>query len=339
MPLDAERLLIPIAAYVIVTRSIRSPRSLRLFTYAVGGVICLRTIQLVIAYGVTGGTQFGTITGGEALLITEDTLLVLLPLALAWGALVDGRLTLAGMIGAAALVSVLLLIDVQSLRRGAMLLIASALLVRSIGIGRRRLLQSAAALLVIAALAVAAGPGRPLLHQLRYTAVSSLLRTKDASSSQRTAEISSFRDNLTGVDWITGAGLGVTWQALTKAPIDALSFGPGETELTRIGWHVYGLDWAYKFGLGGIAAILAALWVMGRDLLASYRRAEPSLRSLLFSLAVCAPAFILLLFTNPRVGLVAGLTVGLLSRCCDFAAQTSTRPSGRPGTTEISATT
>jgi hypothetical protein len=50
---------------------------------------------------------------------------------------------------------------------------------------------------------------------------------------------------------------------------------------------------------------------------------------MIFSLSVCVPPFLLLLFTNPRVALMAGLTIGLLSRCCDLAAQTSTSPSGR----------
>jgi hypothetical protein len=329
VPLDLERLLIPAAAYVIVTRAIRNVRALRFFIFAVGGIICLRVLQLVLVYGLTGETEFGTITGGEALLITEDTLLVLFPLAIAWGALVDGRLSVWGMIGAGALVSTLLLIDLQSLRRGAMLLIGGALLLRTLRIGKRRLLQGAAALALVFALAVAAGPGRPLLHQLHYTAVSSLLRTNDASSSQRTSEIRSFRRNMSAADWITGRGVGVTWMAEVKAPIDALSFGPGETESIRIGWHVYGLDWVYKFGLGGLAAIFFALVVMGRELLRTYRKAEPALRSMIFSLSVCLSPFLLLLFTNPRVALMAGLTIGLLSRCCDLAAQTSTSPSGR----------
>jgi hypothetical protein len=49
----------------------------------------------------------------------------------------------------------------------------------------------------------------------------------------------------------------------------------------------------------------------------------------MYSLAVCAPPFLLVMFTNPRVALFAGITVGLLSRCCDLAGQTSTSPSGR----------
>lgn len=339
VPLDLERLLIPAAAYLVVTRAIRDLRTLRLFTFAVGAIICLRVLQLVLVFGLTNETQFGTITGGEALLITEDTLLVLFPLAIAWGALVDGRLSIWGMAGGGTLVFTLLLIDLQSLRRGAMLLIGGALLLRTLKIGKRRLLQGAAALALVFALAVAAGPGRPLLHQLHYTAVSSLLRTNDASSSQRTSELLSFRRNMDATDWITGRGVGVIWQAEVKAPIDALSFGPGETEFTRIGWHVYGLDWVYKFGLGGLLAIVFAVVVMGRELLRTYRRAEPPLRSMIFSLSVCVPAFLLLLFTNPRVALMAGLTIGLLSRCCDLAIQAKTSPSGRVESPASSAAT
>ena len=54
IPLDLERLLIPAAAYVIVTRAIRDVRALRLFIFAAGAIICLRVLQLVLVYGLTG---------------------------------------------------------------------------------------------------------------------------------------------------------------------------------------------------------------------------------------------------------------------------------------------
>jgi hypothetical protein len=336
--LDIERLLIPAAAYLVATRAIRDLRALRTFTFAIAAIICLRALELVFVYGLTGQTQFGTITGGEALLITEDSLLILLPLALCWGELVDGRLSLWAMVGATGLISTLLLIDVLSLRRGAMLLIGGALLARSLTIGRRRLLQAGVVLLVVGLLAVAAGPGRPLLQQLRYTAVSSTLRTKDASSGQRTAELTSLVDDMHGSDWVLGRGLGVTWHAIAKAPLDALSFGPGESEYTRIGWHVYGLDWLYKFGLLGIGVLLYALSLLVKRLLRAYREAGPAMGSLLFSLAVCAPPFVLLLFTNPRVAMMSGVTLGLLSRCCDLAGQSRTSPSGGEVTLDSSLT-
>jgi hypothetical protein len=337
LPLDTERMLLPLAGYLIVTRSLKDQRALSLFTYGLGAVVAARTIELVLQYG--GATEFGTITGSTALLITEDTLLVLLPLALAWGALVDGRLALPSMLGTVLLVGVLLGIDLLSLRRGALILIGGALLVRSLGIGRRRLLQTGVALLIVFGLAVAAGPGRPLLHQIRYTAVSSLLKTKDASSGQRTAEISSFVDNMDPLDWVSGHGVGTSWNVYAKSPLDALSFGTGESEFTRIGWHVYGLDWTYKFGLAGLLALLGALIVICRRLWQARRWADPPLRTLMYSLAVCAPAFLLVMFTNPRVATFAGITVGLLSRCCDLAGQTRISPSGRRGSPDSSALT
>ena len=94
---------------------------------------------------------------------------------------------------------------------------------------------------------------------------------------------------MSAADWITGRGVWCDLDGRDKAPIDALSFGPGETESIRIGWHVYGLDWVYKFGLGGLAAIFFALVVMGRELLRTYRKAEPALRSMIFSLSVSSP--------------------------------------------------
>lgn len=334
VPLDLERLLLPVAAYLIVTRAIRDRRSLQFFTVAVAAVVAVRTLQLVAQYG--GSTEFGTITGGSALLITEDTLLMLLPLALAWGALVDGRLTLPAMLGAVVLLVLLLGIDLASLRRGAMILIGGALIVRSLGVGRRRIIQGAVALLLVFALSVAAGPGRSVLHQIRYTAVSSLLKTNDASSSQRTAEITSFFDNMDPVDWAAGHGVGTSWNVYATAPLDALSYGTGESEFTRIGWHVYGLDWTYKFGLLGLLALLAAFVVICRRTWRAAKRADPDLRSLMFSLAVCAPPFLLVMFTNPRVALFAGMTVGLLSRGCDLVGQTSTSPSGTVGSRDSS---
>jgi hypothetical protein len=316
VPLDVERILLPVAAYLIVTRAIADRRGLRLFTIALAFVLVARTITLVLQYG--GSTEFGTITGGSALLITEDTLLVLFPLALAWGSLVDGRLGLKAMLGALALITLLVGIDLLSLRRGAMIMIGAALIARSLGVGRRRILQAIVILLVLFGLAVAAGPGRSVLHQLRYTAVSSLLKTKDASSGQRTSEIKSFADNMGAADWIDGHGLGTTWNVYAKSPLDALSYGAGESEFTRIGWHVYGLDWTYKFGLLGLAALAVGLWITGRRIWLAWHRADPELRTLIFSLAVCALPFLLLMFTNPRVALFAGITIGLLSRCCDL---------------------
>ena len=84
---DLERLVLLAAGYLIVTRSVRDLAALRTFTLLLAGVICLRAIQLIFAYGLNGETEFTTILGRTALLITEDGFLLMLPVALAWGAL------------------------------------------------------------------------------------------------------------------------------------------------------------------------------------------------------------------------------------------------------------
>lgn len=318
MTADLERLAMLGAGYVIVTRCVRDMDGLRRFTLLLAGAIALRALQLLVTFGLTGETGFTTILSRPALLITEDGLLLMLPVALAWGALVDGRLTLRGSIFAVVGTAAVFAVNLLSLRRGAVLMIGAAVVARSLGIGARRLLLSACALLLISAVAVAAGPGRPLFDQARYTLTSSLLHTDDASSSQRKAELLNFDRNVDGTQWITGRGVGVLWRSEIRSPVDIAAFGGDENALTRLGWHVYGLDWAYKFGLLGVALILAAAIALGRRIYRSYRSADSSGRWLTYSLAVCAPPFVLLAFTNPRIALMAGITVGLLSRCCDF---------------------
>lgn len=318
MAADLERIAMLAAGYVVVTRCVRDMGSLRRFTLLLAGVIALRALQLLVMYGLTGETGFTTILNRPALLITEDGLLLMLPVVLAWGALVDGRLTLWESIGAILGAVAVFVVNLLSLRRGAVLMIGAAVVVRSLGIGARRLLLTAGAVLLIAAVAVAAGPGRPLFDQARYTLTSSLLHTNDASSSQRKAELLNFDRNVNGTQWLTGRGIGVLWRSEVRSPVDIVAFGANETPLTRLGWHVYGLDWAYKFGLLGLGLILAAAIVLGRRILRAYRAADGSGRWLIFSLAVCAPPFALLAFTNPRIALMAGIAVGLLSRCCDF---------------------
>lgn len=315
---DLERVALLVAGYVVVTRCIRDRQALRRFTLILAGLIVLRALQLILTYGLTGETGFTTILHRSALLITEDGLLLMLPVALAWGALVDGRLTLWGSIGAVLGTAAVFVVNLLSLRRGAVLMIGAAVVVRSLGIGARRLLLSAGALLLIFAVAAAAGPGRPLFDQVRYTVTSSLLRSDDDSSSQRKAELRNFGRNVDGLEWVTGRGVGVLWRSETRSPIDIVAFGGDENALTRFGWHVYGLDWAYKFGLLGVAMILATGIALGRRIYHAIRGNDGTGRWLLYSLAVCAPPFVLLAFTNPRIALMAGVCVGLLSRCCDL---------------------
>ena len=254
-----------------------------------------------------------------ALLITEDGFLLMLPVALAWGALVDGRLTLFGSAAAIAGTAAVFVVNLLSLRRGAVLMIGGAVFVRTLGIGVRRLLLVGGAIVLIAGVGALFGPGRTVLDQVRYTATSSLLSTDDDSSSQRRAELSNFGRNVDGTQWLTGRGVGVLWRSEVPSPVDSASFGSKETALNRLGWHVYGLDWAYKFGLLGVALLLVTSFLLGRRALRAYRSADRDGRWLIYSLAVCAPPFVLLAFSNPRVGLIGGVVVGLLSRLCDFS--------------------
>lgn len=325
---DLERIALLVAGYVVVTRCIRDATALRRFTLAVAIAIAVRAVLLIFSYGLTGETGFTTILHRSALLITEDGLLLMLPVVLAWGALVDGRLTLWQSIWAVLGTAAVFVVNLLSLRRGAVLMIGTAVAARSLTIGARRLLLSAGALLLIAAMAVALGPGRPLFDQARYTASSSLLHSDDASSSQRKSELLNFNRNVNGIDWVTGRGVGVLWRSEVRSPVDVAAFGSDENALTRLGWHVYGLDWAYKFGLLGVGLILAAAALLGRRVYRSWRTADGSARWLMYSLAVCAPPFVLLAFTNPRIALIGGVVVGLLSRCCDLNPPDRSKPSG-----------
>ena len=331
LPLDLERLLIPVAAYLVVTRCASDLRQVRRFAIVVGWAIALRALELVVVYGILGSTQFGTSTGHTALLITEDVLLILFPLMLAWGGLVDGRQRLPAILGTLAFLAAVFAINLISLRRGALLTISSALLLRAFTAGGRKIAMGFAALLVVAAIAVAAGPARSLVHDVGYTAASSTLSTADASSEQRVAEIESFKRNMHDAGWLVGNGIGVLWKAEVYAPVDALSFGSGETELTRIGWHVYGLDWLYKFGLLGALAILWVSVALFRRARSAYKSAGRDLRWLLLSAGICVPYFAIFVWTNPRIGLLLGIVIGITVRCCDLApgGSDSARPTAQ----------
>jgi hypothetical protein len=318
MATDLERLFLIVAGYAIVTRCLRDAAALRTFTVVLAAIIALRATELILVYGVTGKTEFGTVLGQTALLITEDGFLLILPIILAWGAMVDGRLSLWKSIGTVTATVLVLAINLFGLRRGAFLLISSGIIARSLAIGWRRLAMTAGVIFVLAALAVAAGPGRSLVDQARYTAVSSLLQSKDDSSSQRTSEVKNFGRNIDGPEWVTGAGVGVLWRVEVRSPVDNAAFGSGESPGTRAGWHVYGLDWAYKFGLVGVALMLAAAFLLGRRVRRAYLAADATGRSLVYTLAICAVPFLLLALSNLRIALISGVTVGLLSRACDL---------------------
>jgi hypothetical protein len=206
-------------------------------------------------------------------------------------------------------------------------------LVRSVGAPRATLLRAAALALVVGGLAVALGPARPLVDSVRYTAESAVLSTRDASSSQRTAELENFTRNLEGVpDVLFGKGLGAVWNAEVDAPIEIAAFGSDETPYVRVGWHVYGLDWLYKLGALGVIAGLALLVHAALIVRRAVRRSlDPALRSIVISLAVLAPVLLLLAFTNARIAFFAGVTAALVSKVVDLARPEPSREAAAGG--------
>ena len=316
---DLERVVLLVAGYLVVTRSVRDFAALRIFALLLAAVICLRAAELTVVYGIAGNTGFVTALSGTALLITEDSFLLILPVMLAWGAMVDGRQRLWEMIATVVGTAAVFLVNLLSLRRGAVIVIGGAVVVRSLAIGTRRLLLLGAAIVVVGAVLVA-GPAQSVFNQAKYTVTSSLLSSNNTGSTQRRSEIQNFARNLTGPEWLTGRGVGVLWRAEVRTPVDSASYGSEETPFNRIGWHVYGLDIAYKFGLLGVALILFTAYVLGRRAVSAFRQAGPERRWMIYSLGVCSVPFAAFVFTNPRIALFAGVVIGLLSRCCDLAA-------------------
>lgn len=324
LPLDLERLGVPVLAYLLVTRSTPTAASVRTLTLLVAGVLAARYVELVLVHGIFGSTYFGTITGREALIITEDSLLIAFPLLLAWGAVIDRRADADPLkaLAVAAAIGAVFLIQLLSLRRGALIFVGGALALRSLVLPRRLIAGAIGAIVLLGAVAVAAGPARSVADDLVYTAKSALLSSDDESSKQRLSEFRNLAANTDGAEWVVGRGLGTLWQVHNTAPVDAASFGSGETAFVRVGWHVYGLDWLYKLGLAGV--LLAAAWLVVlelriRDVL---RRGGPDAGRLL-SFAILIPIFGLLLFTNLRVGLMCGICLALASRTVDEAPPAS----------------
>lgn len=332
LPFDLEHVLVPMASYAIVTRCIHHFSRLRAFILIVAAAILVRASELVLVGGILSDTQFGTLTGRHALLITEDSLLVALPLLLAWGAFVDGKLRLLGKLATLTFAVGVFAVNLLSLRRGALLFTGAALLARSATVPRIILKRALPVAAVIVLAAVAFGPRARLVHDVGYVFRSALLQSKDASSTQRSAELRNFADNMHGVDWVVGKGVGTIWRARFQAPIDLASFGSRETAYTRIGWHVYGLDWAYKFGLAGLLVIFGTAVLLSRRLMSRLPAASSDMRGLAFSLAVCLLALIPFVFTGTRIGMVAGLVLGALSKLADLgppAAQAEPAPGSR----------
>lgn len=315
---DLERVIVPVVGYVLVTRAITDSLLLRRFVLVLAGALLARGCELVVVHGLLGSTQFGTAKGGTALLITEDALLIGIPVLIAWGALVDGRLKPFQSLGAVSLVVAALAVDSLSLRRGALLFLAVALVLRSLVLPRRQLILAGSACAIAATVLLLAAPTLSLVENGRYAIESAIGQRSDASTSQRASERRDFGRNVNGLDWLVGRGMGTVWRAQEPGPVQLGSFGSKETAHIRIGWHAYGLDWLYKFGLLGGALLLGAVVAALLTAIRSARRAPDSTRTLVLSLGAMLPFLVLLTLTNLRVGFMAGVLFGLLSRSADF---------------------
>lgn len=313
--LDLGNVLLFAGGYFVLTRLRLRPRWTAGLICAVAALILLHTLWLVVRYGLPGETQFFTSSGREALLATEDSLLVALPLVIVWGLVVDGvggrwlafaTVLLIGCVG---------LVELLSLRRGALIFIVLLILLRALYMPRRRLLAGAAVVAAALAVAFTIGPARPLTSDISLGVRSALLMTEDESSQLRRVELRDFAENLRGVDDIAlGRGLGAIWNSSPDAPIDPVAFGSAETATVRVGWHVYGLDWLYKLGFGGVLILLGIAAYAGALVRARLAAVDDVwLRSLARSLALVSPVFLLFLFTNPRVALFGGVVTGGLS--------------------------
>jgi len=332
---DAERVALLVAGYFVATRFRLDARALRLVVLGLVGVLLFRAAVLVIQHGIIGSTDFATLSGRVAILVTEDSLLLLVPAVAAWGFVVDG-LTSRLQAGAGALLVVgIVLVELLSFRRGALLFLAATLIARSVRASRRLVAATVTATVVAAGVAALLAPGRAILDDVRYAAESVFLVSDDPGTEQRRAELENFARNISSPgDLVFGRGLGAAWNTEVLAPVDIASFGSGETVYVRLGWHVYGLDWLYKIGLLGVAAIVALFTVSAVPLVRAIRRVEDrALRSLAWSLAAVSPVFLLFLFTNARVAALGGVVLGLLSRIADVGSATLLAD-GRPAKAE-----
>ncbi len=315
---DLERILIPLAGYLLVTRAVIERATWSATVWLLAFVLLGRAAELVVVHGVLGTTQFGTSRGQTALLITEDTLLVIVPAVLLWGRIVEQQMKSWLVPLAVMAVASVLIVDALSLRRGALLFILAALAVRSLSLTRRTMLAGVATLLVVAGTLVAAGPLRSTWDNARYAVASAVGARSDASTQQRGREWRELVRNFEAADAFIGRGAGTPWTAFDPGPVGIASFGTGESVTKRIGWHAYGLDWLFKFGvLGCLLAIAGLLGAMRVGFQATKGMSQPSstdARSLIIVLAPLA----LLLFTNPRVGLLAGVVLGLISTSIDL---------------------
>lgn len=310
---DVERVLLPMAGYVIASRVAHDVAGLRIAALVVASTVAVSAVTTTLRYGLLGSTAFVTSQGREALLITEDSLLVILPVVLLWGALVDGRLRRHWAPLVLLAIGAALVVDALSLRRGALLFILATLCVRSLWLPRRVLLVVVVVVAVSTTALVVGGPLASTFSNTRYALASAVGLRSDASTQQRGQERRALASNLQGVDWLVGRGVGTPWVADEIGTDELAAFGASETLTRRIGWHAYGADWTYKFGVAGVVLVLLALGAALRSALRAASTTPSDARSPLRSLAVVLPPLALLLFTNPRIGCLAGVVLGLMS--------------------------
>jgi hypothetical protein len=317
---DTERVALLFSTYAVLSRCRLGARQLKFFAFALAGVLLLRFATLVVQYGFVESTEFATATGRIALLITEDALLAGFAVALLWGLVVDdvvrgGRAVAVGAVGI-----LILLVDVLSLRRGALIFLGAILVVRSVRASRALVLTTVAVLAATAIGALAFSRGS-VYRDVKYVGRSTALQTHDASTGQRTAEWRNFRKNTHGAgELLLGHGLGAAWQVVVPIPTDIASFGSKETKFVRVGWHVYGLDWLYKLGIVGLCASIGILAHAALSIGRVFRRVRDRvLRSFVSSLGLVGVVMLLFLFTNARLAVFAGICVGLISKIADGA--------------------
>jgi len=318
---DAERVAMVAIGYLVVSRMWLSSHDLRTLVTALAGVLAAVTAFLVVRHGLIGTTSFVSSDGQRsALIITEDTLLVGFAAVVAWGLYVDELLRPRMQALALSFVGAVVVMDLFSLRRAALVLLTTVLVVRGLW-APRRLAGVLAVLALAGALAIATGPARSLGSDLAYTVQSLALQTPNASSSQRFGELRSLGANTDGVvDVAAGRGLGALWNSYGSAPIDIVSFGSKETAFVRVGWHIVGLEWLYKLGVVGVLGLLLVLAMSAlriREVMP--RVSDRLLRSYASSLAVLAVVLLQNVFANPRLALFAGVTIGLVSKIMDSA--------------------
>jgi len=317
---DVERVAMVAVGYLVVSRMWLSGHQVGLLVTALAGVLAAITAFLVVRHGLIGTTSFVSSDGRRtALIITEDTLLVGFAAVVAWGLYMDGLLRPRLQALAVTFVGAVVVMDLFSLRRASLVLLAAVLLVRGLW-SPRRLAGVLAVLALAAALAIAAGPARSLGSDLAYTVQSLALQTPNASTSQRFGELRSLDANTDVVDVAAGRGLGALWNSYGMAPIDIVSFGSKETAFVRVGWHIVGLEWLYKLGVVGVVGLLLVL-ASGASRIREVmpRVSDRLLCSYASSLAVLAVVLLQNLFANPRLALFAGVTIGLVSKIMDSA--------------------